>query len=473
MIHLGLEGNLPTLLYIGMFVAFLGSIFWRPSVGLYLLAFSLPLQTGRYKLHGFFLGAQFIDILLLGVVIGLVLRHERIIANSPIAKFLIALTAFYYFSLWEGSFFMDMPLPLWITDTRFSDWKNYVEMFFIALVTAGAIKNKRQVYLLLIVMGLSLLVVNRNYYSIVYERDVTHFSYALRDAGVMGYAGENGLAAFEVMMASFLFGIYAFATSKLVKVVVLGLLVTCSYCLLFSYSRGGYLGFLAGLLVIGLLKERKALILAAALLLAWETLLPVSVQERINMTRGEDGSGTSLDSSSAERVELWQDALQMIKANPVTGTGFNTYEFMGRVGPYRDTHNYYLKVCAETGFVGFALFLVLLYKLHRLGHALYRQAQDPFWKSIGLGFFTLMASAVVVNVFGDRWTYQQVDGYLWIILGCVLRGLLVESEETEVTVPERDMADTEPVLAGVAGTVVISGSPGASFHADDSCSPDQ
>ncbi|HEY6249045.1 MAG TPA: hypothetical protein VI685_03740, partial [Candidatus Angelobacter sp.] len=34
----------------------------------------------------------------------------------------------------------------------------------------------------------------------------------------------------------------------------------------------------------------------------------------------------------------------------------------------------------------------------------------------------LLASTVVLNLFGDRWSYQQVDGYLWVILGCVMSG---------------------------------------------------
>jgi hypothetical protein len=46
-----------------------------------------------------------------------------------------------------------------------------------------------------------------------------------------------------------------------------------------------------------------------------------------------------------------------------------------------------------------------------------------------LGFVALLSSVVIMNLFGDRWTYQQVDGYLWILLGCVIRGLIVLGEQ--------------------------------------------
>jgi hypothetical protein len=36
-----------------------------------------------------------------------------------------------------------------------------------------------------------------------------------------------------------------------------------------------------------------------------------------------------------------------------------------------------------------------------------------------------------MNFFGDRWTYQQVDGYLWVLLACVIRGLIAIHEQPE------------------------------------------
>jgi len=432
-LHFGLEGILPLALYLGMFAVFFVSMFKYPSAGLYVFVLTLPLQTGRYKLHEFFLGTHFLDILLLGTILGLLLKRQEVFPKTPWRSFLIGLAIFYYFSLWEGSFFVDVPLPFWITDIRFSDWKNYVEMFLLALLVPSVFKEKKDIRNLIIVMCVSVLIVNRSYVSLMHGRDLSHFSYDLRDAGPLGYAGVNGLAAFEAMFASFLLGIYATIKKTSVKLGILALLATCVYCLLYAFSRGGYVGLLMGMLVVGLLRMRLLLILIPLILIGWQTVLPDSVQERITMTTAgaDSAKGEQFDSSAQTRLVLWEDAIDLFKRNPVTGTGFDTYEFMGRVGPYRDTHNYYIKMLAETGLIGMALYLILLWKLFRSGSSLYYATEDPFWQAVGLGFLALVSSAIALNFFGDRWSYQQVDGYLWVSFGCVLRGLMVVGAKEE------------------------------------------
>jgi hypothetical protein len=246
-----------------------------------------------------FLGPQFVDLLLLGVVLGLAFRGRSIIPKTPISKYLLVLCAFYYLSLWEGSYFIDAPLPLWISDPRFSDWKNYVEMFFLAMVVASAIKDEKQVRTLLLVMALSVLALNRNYMNIISGRDLSHFSYELRDEGFIGYAGVNGLAAFEAMTFSLLLAGYVYARGIWLKLALGGLAATCVYCLLFSFSRGGYAAALAGLVVIGFLKARRFLVVAAVILISWQMLLPGSVQERISMTTETTESGQLADHSAA------------------------------------------------------------------------------------------------------------------------------------------------------------------------------
>lgn len=445
--HFGIEGLLPTLLYAGMFVTFVASVFWRPNLGLYLLVLSLPLQTGRYRLHDFPLGAEFIDILLLGTILGLVIQGKSFVPRGHWSRFLLLYAVFCYLSLWEGSYFLRAPLPLWIGDPRFSDWKNYVEMFLLALVVASTVKSKEEVRLLLVMMGLSVLVVNRSYYATLSGRDLSHFSYLVRDAGPLGYAGVNGLAAFEAMLVSLLLGIVVFTRQVTAKVGILLIIATCCYCLLFSFSRGGYVGILVGMIIVGMFKSRWLLAVVAVLVIGWQTLLPVSVQERIAMTTGDAAEGQTFDSSAEERINLWEDAMVLFKQNPITGTGFETYESMGRLG-YADTHNYYLKVLAETGVIGFFLFLVLLWKLFRSGVSLFFITDDPFWRGLSLGFIALLASTVVLNLFGDRWSYQQVDGYLWVILGCVMSGLQSEeSAKAEIVEDiEQLQAQEEPQL---------------------------
>jgi O-antigen ligase len=142
------------------------------------------------------------------------------------------------------------------------------------------------------------------------------------------------------------------------------------------------------------------------------------------------GNG-ELDSSAEDRVTIWQDAMQIFHEDPIFGTGFNTYAFMGRVGPYTDTHNYYVKVLIEEGIIGLLIFLWLLRMACKMSWSLFRRASDPVISALGCGLFAMMICVVIVNFFGDRWTYLQVNGFLWVILGLAARGLQLINQEKE------------------------------------------
>ena len=144
-----------------------------------------------------------------------------------------------------------------------------------------------------------------------------------------------------------------------------------------------------------------------------------------------DKNDKQLDSSAQDRVTIWNDAVELFHENPVLGAGFDTYEFQHRVGEYADTHNYFLKVLVETGVIGLLFFLFLLGTIMRIGVKLYRTAKDPFLQSLGLGFSLLMTCVFVVNFFGDRWHYIEVNGFLWVMLACVIRGQMIEDQRRE------------------------------------------
>jgi len=447
---IGLHGYTPLIMYIGAILAFVLSIAWKPQISLYYLVPLLPMQTARYWLHGFLLGEKFVDFMLLGALIGLFLhRVERpVFVRSPLNKVLIAIFVLTYLSLWQGAFYLGGPLPVSYLDPRFSTWKNYVEMLCLFFIAAAVIRTKKQMALVMGLMCISLLMVNRNYVSTVGDRDFNHFSYELRDAGTLGYAGENGMGAFQAELAVFLIGLALFARKPILRLGLLAIALTSIYCLELTLSRGAYAGFLIGLLVLGLVKERKILILLIILLVSWQSFVPYAVTQRVMMTYQ---SGEGLDPSAGERVTLWEDALRAFNEDPVFGTGFNTYQYMGRVGPYTDTHNYYVKVLMETGLVGILIFLWQLKVAGSMSWRLFRRARDPILNALGCAFFAMLGCALIVNFFGDRWTYLQVNGFFWVLLGLVARSLHLmsqeESRDQEVTALEAEELDPDSSTA--------------------------
>src|SRR5258708_8748851 len=190
-------------------------------------------------------------------------------------------------------------MPLSISDPRFFNWKNYMVMFIIFAVTVSVIKDVMQIKIIVVLMCLSVLAVNKGYYGTMSDRDLSHFSYDVRDGGALGYAGVNGVATFEAEFILFVLGLSAFQKRKSFKLALWGLFAFSGYCLLFSYSREAYVGILVGLLFLGLMKQRWVLIALVAFMMCWQSLVPLSVQERILMTY--DKNEQTLDTSAHHR----------------------------------------------------------------------------------------------------------------------------------------------------------------------------
>lgn len=433
--HLGLDSYAATLLWLLEIGGFLVSVFWRAEIGLYILIPLLPLQTVRYRVHGMFLGDQFVDVLLLGVILGLKRQGRPVFSKTPLNVLLWTYIIFTYLSMFRGSFFLNVDMPLWFSDPRVSDWKNYVvDLTLMYFVTVSAIRTKRQMGILIITMSIGCLLVAKGFHNVIGDRDFSTFSYELRDSGPLGWAGVNGLAAFAAQASVFLTALYLAERRFLAKMAYFGVVASGVYCLVFALSRGGYAAFLIGILYLGIVRSRLLLAGLILFLLGWEGLVPAAVQERITMTTDSTGE---LDHSAEARISLWQEAMHVFDADPVFGTGFNTYSYGDHVGGYRDTHNVYVKVLVETGLSGLLLFLAIFQKLFQIGFRLNRLATDPFLKSIGLGFSALMLAVFIGNLFGDRWMYFQITGYTYAFGALATRALQMteEPELEEVALP--------------------------------------
>lgn len=429
------------LLYPAAILACLLSL-WRPQIGLYYLVFVLPLQTLRYQIPGYPLGNSIIDVVLLGVMIGMLLnRTAPLFADLPMKWLLAAAALYWYISLWHGSFVLGLPWPIALADPRFSNWKNYIELSLLFGITFAVIRTKEQIRVVLVIMCVTAFAVSYDFFQFMSAQDLSQYSDKLRYAGVMGYAGVNGLAAFEAQFALFLTGLYNSKLPKGYKIAISLVLAGCTYAVLFAFSRGAYMAFAAGLLFVGIMRKRFILVVLMAVLLGGSMFLPAAVMERITGTyTQESGSDQgTLESSAQERVIIWQDAMEVVKTFPVRGTGFDTYHYMHRSLGYGDTHNFYLKVLVEEGIVGLLFLIAILWKMLRQGYGLFRISSDPLLSSLGLGFAACIVGALVTNFFGDRWSYQQVDSYWWILLALVCRARLLESDSGEEPAPEAEL----------------------------------
>lgn len=437
MLGTGLGQYIPLVAYIGFWLMILVSLTGKPLYGLYFAMPFIPYRTLRDKLDVYPVGANMLTILLLAVIIGAVIQGKRLPRSKLYAIWFI-FAIYLYFSLWLGFLMGNAPAPLWLSDVNFVTWKDYIVLPLLFLAAGLVVEDRQAIRRIVIVTAFSLLMVDRS----ALLESLTHswavFDEDKRSAGPLEW-GANQLGAFLAQFGMFFWGFGRMMRRKKVKLICYGITALTVITTLYTFSRGSYLAILVSVSVLAFLKDRKLLLILPLFLLTWKVIVPTAVTQRVEMTKTADGQ---LETSAEERVKLWENAKQTFYRDPVMGTGYATFQFGEHVDDLKDTHNWYVKVLVETGIIGGIIALLMLIEMIRSTYRLFRNAKDPLYQAFGLGCLLAICSCLVSNCFGDRWTYVEINGLLWILIGTVTRAnQLVQSQNAEeretVTVPLR------------------------------------
>jgi putative inorganic carbon (HCO3(-)) transporter len=188
-----------------------------------------------------------------------------------------------------------------------------------------------------------------------------------RIGGTLG--GANALAWYLDYLLPLAAAFLYYPLSRLFRAGLLVTLFAGCAVLFLTLSRGGWLGFLAGLIIILVVQIRKSplfrqifIVVFILLALGLSALLLLGIQNPVKTRLTAD------DNSSAYiRIPLMRVAYHMIKAKPFFGHGINNYalvhsryddsnEQVTIAFPY-PVHNFYLQLAAEVGLPGL-LFLI-------------------------------------------------------------------------------------------------------------------
>ncbi|WP_342350001.1 O-antigen ligase family protein [uncultured Nitrospira sp.] len=176
-----------------------------------------------------------------------------------------------------------------------------------------------------------------------------------------------------------------------------------------TYSRSG---FLATALVVGFYLLRGNLVKGIVPVGVFAGAFSMAVMLIPALNKRIFGIGDAVNEGATGRFTLWKQALAMWFDSPVFGNGMSAFydRYHGAV------HNSYLQVLAETGVVGFALYLsVIIVAIQagrklRMGTAVAGESNDIHLSRIalsGLFGFCFMIATV---------TYQDVKLF-WLALG--------------------------------------------------------
>jgi len=419
------------------------SLTGRPVLGLYYMIPFLPYRTMRDHFLDYPLGGNVLTILVIAVIVGALLKGKSI-PKSPLYTIWLVFGVYLYLSMWFGTALGNAPPPIWISDPNFATWKDYMLIPLIFAATGMVVEDRKAVRIIIILVACSLLAIDRSCLLESMSRSWGSFDENKRDTGPLGY-GSNQTAAFLAQFAMFFWGFAQFVKRKKLRLVFYGLVALTIFADMYTFSRGSYLALIFSVVVLGFLKDRKLIVIAAVFLVTWQAIVPTAVRERVNMTQNSNGK---LEASAQERVDLWEAAEASIISSPVLGIGFASYQLAQHVDGLKDTHNWYVKVMVETGIIGMIIVLVMLQQVLAVAYRLFKRAEDPLYRGLGLGLFVAMCSCIVANFFGDRWTYLEITGILWVLVAAAIRALqLAETEPaTESAISEASVA-TNPFLA--------------------------
>jgi putative inorganic carbon (hco3(-)) transporter len=435
LLHTGIGHFIPLVAYIGFWVMCLVSLGGRPLWGLYYLIPFIPYRTMRNHFGTYPLGGSMLTILVVTVIIA-ALMHGKRLPKSKLYLVWFVFGGYLYLSMWMGAALGNAPYPIWSPELNFIAWKAYMLIPLIFLATCLVVEDRKAVRTVILITAISLFFIDRSVILENLTRSWGHFDEDKRDVGPLAY-GSNQTAAFLAQFAMFFWGFLQFIKRKKFKLMGYTLVAATLFGTMYEFSRGAYLAVLVSVLVLGIMKDRKLLVILGLFLFTWQAVVPVPVRQRVMMTHDSSGQ---LEASAQERVDLWSDAEKSILADPIFGNGFATYQYGQHVANLENPHNWYVQVLVETGVIGLIIALILVQQMFSVSYRLFKRARDPMYQGLGLGLFIAMCCSVVSNSFGDRWTYLEIMGMLWVLVGAAVRADQLRGEEVapEVTVVEPD-----------------------------------
>ncbi|HEX5546825.1 MAG TPA: O-antigen ligase family protein [Ktedonobacterales bacterium] len=208
-------------------------------------------------------------------------------------------------------------------------------------------------------------------------------------------------------------------------------------------SRGALLGLLVALIMmvtIGWRRERLATIVAAVSIplvaIGWLTnVVPARVQQtvlaQLRVSDALNGTVTSANFSTVERLAHWIAGLRMFAAHPILGVGAGNYDATYAMYALPDwpdalghAHNYYINAAAETGILGLVAFLALTSATLYLGwyavsHTGLSGALPSSQRAIALGLFGAVVALAVHNLTDDLFVHAMELQFA-LTLGCLI-----------------------------------------------------
>ena len=187
--------------------------------------------------------------------------------------------------------------------------------------------------------------------------------------------------------------------------------------LIYTYSRGCWIGVIFALAVFLFISKRKLFFAFCVLGAVSIFFLPSSIINRIASV------GNVADSSTLYRVYIWKGTLDMLKDYWITGVGLGTdafncvyplYSYTAITAPH--SHNLYLVIFSETGIVGMIAFALIVLLFYKKLFVIIKHSANKNLKYISTGLVAAMSGFLLQGMFDNVWYNYRIFLLFWIYI---------------------------------------------------------
>jgi O-antigen ligase len=247
-----------------------------------------------------------------------------------------------------------------------------------------------------------------------------------------GEVGEpNTFGGYLLFMGMVVAGLLTKTKSLKAKQILVVLLLCIIPPFLFTQSRASYLAAVPALLVLGFMTDRKHIILGllAVSLMASPLFLPEAVKNRIMYTftqpeeQGQIQVGElRLDTSTSARLTSWREVWSDWPKHPLLGYGVTGYHFVDAQFP---------RTLIETGILGLAAFVYLLYSIFKLTLKNLREVTSSYYQGLAIGFLAGFVGLIVHAIGANTFIIVRIMEPFWFFVGIITVLPMLERRESE------------------------------------------
>jgi probable O-glycosylation ligase (exosortase A-associated) len=399
----------------------LPACFLRPWIGLLVWTW-LGLMNPHLLTWGFATAIPFSAMVAAATLGGVLFTTDR--KPLPWTRETIAVIAFW---LWTSATTAKALYPVEAWD----GWTRFTKIIVMAILVLPFFQDRVRLRWLMVVAAVSI-----GYYGLkggIWVLATGGDNRVLGAPGGSFISSNNAIALALNMTLPFLFYLAREEPRRWLRRILYATFFMSIVSVIFTYSRGGFLGLLVVLLLLFGNRRNIKIVVPALALVAIAALwfAPGKLTDRLNTIQNYEA-----DSSANLRLAAWDLSTRLALDHPIFGGGFWSIpqpQIWWRYAPEiptggYDAHSIYFNVLGEHGFVGLGLYALMLLsvfatlrQLRRLGRA----HEELAW--IGHYAFMLRASLASFCVTGAFLSFAYFDlTYLLIMMVIILKTLAAQ-----------------------------------------------